>query len=482
MLSQTQVFVHLVRDHMHTVPAFCSSQATCAEVVALFQHADVSNVVVNSDDGLPVGIVTEQDVCRRIAFMLDPQTPISESMSAPVLVIRDDDYLYHGVAEMRRRELRHMPVVNRHGAVVGVLNLDAALTAAASQIVGQIDRISHGATLDGLVATKQAQTDMALELFDDTVPAPEIQWLLSRINMDLHRRVVGLCREAMIAEGYGDAPVDFDVIIMGSGGRGESYLTPDQDNGFVLDEYADDEHERVDAWFLELAKRMTEMLAEVGFELCKGDVMATNSRWRKRLGEYREQTWGWISRARGNALRYCDIFFDFQHCYGDGELTRRLREYVTEHARRPHFLRQLYRVDKKHRGALGMFHRLLTDPNEGPNQGKIDLKVAGTLPLVGAVRLAALRDGISVTSTRERIALLQRSAVIDENEADYLGGALEHITNLLLRQQLADRKADRDVGNHVPPDALTDRDKDRLVDAFRAIRAFHSRLGRLVGD
>ena len=31
---------------------------------------------------------------------------------------------------------------------------------------------------------------------------------------------------------------------MGSGGRGESYLFPDQDNGFILADYPDAEHTR----------------------------------------------------------------------------------------------------------------------------------------------------------------------------------------------------------------------------------------------
>ena len=90
---------------------------------------------------------------------IDPATPVREVMTAPVHVILEDDYLYHGVAEMRRRKLRHMPVVSRRGGVVGVLNLHEALTTAAGQIVDQIDRLSHGANRDGLLATQRQTID-----------------------------------------------------------------------------------------------------------------------------------------------------------------------------------------------------------------------------------------------------------------------------------------------------------------------------------
>ena len=62
----------------------------------------------------------------------------------------------------------------------------------------------------------------------------------------------------------GAPPVPFCVIVMGSGGRGESYLYPDQDNGFILDDYPDDQHTELDAFFIKLAERMTRDLDMVG--------------------------------------------------------------------------------------------------------------------------------------------------------------------------------------------------------------------------
>jgi signal-transduction protein with cAMP-binding, CBS, and nucleotidyltransferase domain len=289
-----------------------------------------------------------------------------------------------------------------------------------------------------------------------------------------------MCIDDMADQGFGEPPTNFDVIVMGSGGRGESYLNPDQDNGIIIADYPKSEHERIDAWFQELARRKTERLEIVGFDLCVGQVMSTNTRWRKTLTGFRDQTMGWISRARGDGLRYCDIFFDFRHCYGKGELTRSLRDFVTENAKRPHFLSQLYKLDEKHRGALNIFGHLVTDPNGGPNHGKIDLKSAGTLPLVQGIRLLALREGIDATSTSSRMSRLHGDGHLSNDEYDYLKGAHEHISNLLLRQQLEDHRQGNTISNHVSKQVLTKRQKDMLVDGYKALRAFHKRLGKLV--
>ena len=240
--------------------------------------------------------------------------------------------------------------------------------------------------------------------------------------------------------------------------------------------YPVEAHDRIDGWFIDLAGRMTDALAAIGFDYCNGNVMATNPVWRKTLPEWREQTRGWTGRSRGLALRYCDIFFDFRCVFGDGRLASALRSHVTSLASHPFFLRELFKVDEAHGVALGLFDHLKPDPLPGPNKGKINLKLTGLLPLVGAVRIMALRERIEATGTLDRLSGLHRRGVLDDDEHDYLAGAYHHISALMLRQQLADRSAGAVPGSHMPPESLSEREKDMLVDGFKAIREFRSRL------
>ncbi|MFQ5785275.1 MAG: DUF294 nucleotidyltransferase-like domain-containing protein [Alphaproteobacteria bacterium] len=476
-MSQTAAFRQLVSEHMRRKPVLLASGASCAEAVARMVEAAAESLVVIGPEGGILGIVTEQDVTRRIAFRRDGAVPIDEAMSAPVRSVRDRDYLFHAIAYMRRARLRHMPVVDADGAVVGLLNLHEALAATSSQLVDLIDRLTHEETLDGLKEVKRAQVEVADALFRDNVPAPEIQTLLSDINLDINRSVIAQSLNAMAEAGWGAPPVAFAAIVMGSGGRGESYLFPDQDNGFILEDYPDAEHGRIDAFFIELAERMTQALDAIGIPLCRGNVMATNPVWRKTLSQWRAQIDLWMHKRSAVALRLADIFFDFRITHGADRLAEALRSDVTRVLpANPIFLHEMYSLQADHRVALSPFGRLRTERDPGRPGRWINLKYSGTLPLVESVRLIALRSGVPETATLARIAALHARGVIDANVGDYLTGAFRLITDLLLRQQIADFKVGREVGNLAPIDALSARERDMLIDHFDAIASFRDRV------
>lgn len=481
MLLRLSSFIRRVRDHL-TQPAVClSPRASCGELISAMRASSASHALITDDQGRPIGIVTEQDVVRRVVFDADREMPVTEIMSTPVHAVNADEFLYLAIAKMRRLRLRHLPVVDAQGRIAGVIDLAAALAVAASQTVEQIDYLSHEGSIDGLRHTKSAQARLARELLEDAVPAPAILSLLSEINSDLHRRVIDISLNA--SGGVDEAPVPFEVVIMGSGGRMESLLYPDQDNGFIIADYPDSEHLRIDGWFISLAERMVDNLEAVGFPRCHGNVMAINPLWRKRISEWNEQVSLWLGKSQGLVLRLCDIFFDFRCVYGTGSMSQALRTHVGGLAPQAHFLRELYKVDEEHGPALGLFGRLQTDPLEGPGKGKVNLKLTGTLPIVCGIRVLSLRSRLTEVSTLDRIAALHRIGVLDNDESDYLSGAFRHITRLLLSEQLTNFEAGRPVGNHVAPENMTRRDKDMLVDAFRAVRRLRSRLrGELMGD
>lgn len=482
MLSQTAVFTRRVADHMDRVAVVVPPQLGCAEVVSRLRESGVSAAIVGDAEGWPVGILTEQDIARRVAFAVAPQTPVREVMSTPVHTIDAGDYLYNGVARMRRDDIRHMPVLE-DGRVVGLLELDRVLARLSGQTVSHIDLLDHERTPDGMRAAKQNQYRIAAQLLADEVPAADIQQLLTRLDHQLHRGAVEHCLCQLERDGRGRPPVAFEVLVMGSGGRGESYLHPDQDNGLILADYPDESHNAVDAWFIDFSECLTRTLHEIGFPYCHGHVMATNPLWRKTFSQWHAQVGRWIGKSEGQVLRLSDIFFDFVGVYGDGGMTSALRDYVTRNARRPFFLREMFKVDQEHGVALGPFGWLLPDRQKGPNRGKLNLKLTGTLPLVEGIRILALKHGEAETSTLARIAALHELGVLSRNEQDSLEHAYRHIAYLLLRQQLEDVAAGLEPGNHVATQALSKREKDQLVAGFKAIRAFRSRLRtELTGD
>mgnify|MGYP000850452514 CR=1 FL=1 len=479
MHSLTAIFRRRAGDEAVAPVARVGAAATVREAVEAMAAERASAALVVDDGGRTLGIVTEHDVVRRVAFRLAPDTPVSAVMTAPVDAIRADDFVYHAIARMRRRRLRHMPMTGADGRVSGVLDLHRAYAGAIAGMVDLIDQLTHEETLEGLKAVKRAQVALAEALFAEFLPAPEIQSLLTDVNRDIYARIAALLLAEMREGGWGGPPVRFCIIVMGSGGRGENYLYPDQDNGFILDDYPDDAHGAVDAWFVEFAQRMTAALDAVGIPFCKGFVMATNPLWRKTRTQWREQMGVWFRQRMGHSARFADIFFDFVPAWGEASYAEELRGFVTPLiAEHRNFLRDIEDLQKDYATGLGWFGRIRT---ESDRRGEINLKYRGTLPLVDSVRILALLHRVPATSTTARIDGLAEKGVLSRDEQDELQGASRHITRLLLRQQLADFKAGRTVGNHVPLRAMSRMEKSRLVDSFRAIERIREKVAVDIG-
>lgn len=448
-----------------------------ADMIAAFVFEGAGSVVVTDRGGRPAGIIDESDIARRIAFRVPPDTPASAVMTSPVVSIARSEYLYLAIATMRRHGLRQLPVVDRQGRLVGLLDLTDALALAAEGLLQQIERLSQDGGPDGLKAVKVAEVELAEALFEDNLPATEIQQFLTRINNDIYRRIGETSLEEMVAAGWGDLPVTAATIVMGSGGRGENFLLPDQDNGFVIADYPDAEHARIDAFFLELAERLCRELDAVGIRYCNGYCMAINPLWRKTLRQWKEQVALWVKKSNFVSIRLSDIFFDFQPVWGQSQLAEELRHTVTRLVRgNPVFLRQMFQETTEQSAALGFFGGFITERDDRAHRGEMNLKFRGTLPLVSAVRLLALREGCEETATLARIAALAAAGVLEKREAENLTAAFALITDVLLRRQIADFKAGRTVSYFIDPQQLTKSGRGDLHDALRAVDALRKRV------
>ncbi|NBP94471.1 MAG: CBS domain-containing protein [Gammaproteobacteria bacterium] len=406
LMYQTSFYSQRAGDYMATGVVSLTVQASCLEAVDAMRAQGASSIVVIDSIGRPVGIVTEQDVLRKVTFHLGEDTPITHVMSSPLRSIGEDDLLFQGIARMRRHALRHMPVLNGRG---------------------------H-----------------------------------------------------MAADDWGEPPINFEVVVMGSGGRGESFLGPDQDNGLILDDYPDSDHDRIDRWFYEFACRMTASLDAIGFPFCKGHVMATNPLWRKSVSQWRDQIAFWVQQRKPKTMLLCDIFFDFSCVYGSGIMTGRLRDSVTEAVQHPGFLGALCLADQSHDVGLDWLGRLESESEPGPNKGKLNLKMLGILPIVGSSRLMSLREGIRESGTVARLNALFEKDVISRDEHAELVSAVRLLTDLLLGQQLRDVVGDKPVTKHVDPRGLSRLDREHLKEAFKNIRSFRAKVrseltGTLIG-
>ncbi len=470
MYSQTKLFRAVARDHMGPKPVQVARTASVGEAVNSMAQAGSRVVVVTDSHGRPAGIITEQDVVRRVAWRAPPDQPVDAVMTAPIVTISTDDHLLDAITTMRRHRLRHVPVVDGTGRLAGLLALHDVLFFLSGWFTRLIDRLMQDESLDGLKRVKEWEAELAKEFLHDGMPIAEVQALLTEINLELHRRALVLAINTLAADGWGEPPVPFALIVMGSAGRGECLLAPDQDNGFVLADYDDEAHTPIDAYFVPLAERFTHLLDAIGFPLCLGNVMATNPVWRKRISEWRGQIASWLRRRTEAQLLLSDILVDFQHVWGDAALSQALRRHIMwAIAASPTFVRDLFAIEAGHGAALGWFGRLRSERDKHDRPGMINLKLRGSLPLVEAARLLSLRAGMPETSTLARLDGLAAKGALHPDDHDNLRDAFEFISRLLLRQQVEDFASGREIGDFIPEERLSKREKDHLVTCLRGI-------------
>lgn len=470
-MSATTLFSGRVAPAMQPVPPIVSPDTPVAEACRRMAEAKQTSVLVADDAGCVVGILTEQDVVRRVAFRLDPTAPVRAAMTAPVLHAAPDEYLYRAVGLMRTRGLRHLPVLDADRRPVGMLLRFETYAAASGRLLAAVERLAQPEDERGCAATRAAQAELARTLLDERVPAADVIGVVSEINIDLHRRIV----ERALAARPSPPPVPFTLLVMGSAGRGESLLAPDQDNGLILADYADKAHAEIDAWFISFSEDLNDRLAAAGFPLCKGHVMARNPLWRKRASEWQEQFRLWADRRSPVALLFGDIAFDFRPVWGDPAPAAALRTALARIlAARPAFLAALA-------GQLGQLSVGLSfwggfrDDEEGPG-ARTDLKKSGLMPLVASARLLALKHGIAETGTRARLEALAEAGAITQGEAEGLVAAFGDVAGALLRQQLADVAEGRTPGTLVDLRGAAKAEQTAVREALKRIAAFQKEV------
>lgn len=472
----TAIFTGRVAAAMRPVPPLVPPAAPVAEAVDAMAGAGETSVLVVDGAGRAVGILSERDVVRRVAFRLPADAPVADVMSTPVLAVAADDYLYRAVGIMRAHGVRHLAVVDREGRPVGMLHRFETYAAASARLLAAVETLARGEDEAGFAATRAAQAGLARTLLDEGVPAADVIEVVSEINLDIHRRVV----ERALASAGSPPPVPFTLLVMGSGGRGESLLAPDQDNGLILADYPDARHGEVDAWFVPFAEDLNARLAAAGFPLCRGEVMARNPVWRKTLSQWQAQFAVWAERRSPVALLFGDIAFDFRPVWGDPAPAEALRAHLARVlAAYPAFLAALSAEDAKMTVGLSFWGGFRDDEH---GQGtRTDLKRSGLMPLVASVRLLALKHGIAATGTRARLAALAAAGAVEVTEAAALSAAFERLAGALLRRQLDDAAQGRQPGTLVDLRGLPRAEQGEIRAAMKRVATFQSAVKSAFG-
>ena len=428
-----------------------------AEAAQLMADRRISSVVVLTDDQRLAGIMTERDILRVAAKGAGGlAAPVSSTMTSPVHAIEADAPLYRAIARMSRLDVRHLPVVDDHGRPIGILTTSALLKQRATTALSLGDEIA-GATDSATLRTLHDRLpDLVRALRREDVTPSQVSAVIAGITRDLSARAGELALAEMAAAGRGAPPAAWCLLVLGSAGRGESLLAPDQDNALI--------HEGgpgAAAWFEAFAARLNRLLDEAGVPYCPGGVMAKNPAYRHSLAAWEKEIDSWIAHPQPQALLGIDIFYDFVGILGERRLAGALREHAVHAAgRSPAFLRLLAAAGEHVPKSTNLLGRLRT------HEGRIDLKKYGLFPIVAGARAAALAWGSMATGTDARLTEAAAKGAFAEESAHSLIEARATIVEAILDQQLEDAAAGVPPSNRVDPRRLGRSAVSRLRNAL----------------
>ena len=461
--ARVDSFLYIRRlDEVMSAPArSVRPDGTIREAARIMAERRIGALLVSAGEPRPRGIVTERDLLRAVTDPgVDPDaTRVSSVMSAPVQTMSGDQMIYRALGRMDRLRIRHLGVTDASGAAVGMVSQRDLLHHRASAAAELGDAVACADDAPALAAAHSRLPDVAADLAAEGLAGDAVARIVSNEIRALTARAAAIAAERLEREGYGRAPAPWCALVLGSGGRGESLLSADQDNAIVHGGSEAD-----DPWFAALGSRMADLLDEAGVRRCPGGIMASNPEWRGTLALWRERVDGWLRRSTPEDLLHVDIFYDLLPVAGAAELGRELHAAAVDAAgRAPAFIALLAESVAANAPPIGMFRRLRTV------DGRVDLKIGGLLPLVGVARTLALRIGSRARSTPERIQDASAAGRVSPSDAATLVRIHRTLLTLTLEQQLEDLAAGVPPSGRIAVQSLSRSDQRALVRDLRVL-------------
>jgi CBS domain-containing protein len=98
---------------------------TVSAAVQKLSEYDYGSLPACNDKGELVGIVTERDIVRKCFKSIDAcaNFKVQDVMTKEVAVGIPDDDLEYAISAMKQKRIRHLPIVDNHKKVVGMVSM-----------------------------------------------------------------------------------------------------------------------------------------------------------------------------------------------------------------------------------------------------------------------------------------------------------------------------------------------------------------------
>jgi CBS domain-containing protein len=449
-------------------PVMLDAQCSIHRAAAVMTEQSVSALLITAPDTEQpelqrvVGIITDRDFRTRVVSeALPPETPLHSIMTSDPVTLQANSSVFEAILCMLRHNIHHLPILSRRRPV-GLINLADVIRYQSQSSLYLVNDIFNRQSISELQNLLPDVRTTFLRMVEDEASARMIGSALSSIGRNFIQRLLDLAEQEL-----GPPPVPYSFMVMGSMARDEQLIVTDQDNALVLDDRFDPaEH---DDYFLRLATFVSDGLAACGYTYCKGDIMATNKRWRQPLSVWKGYFSKWIERPDPRTLLNSNIFFDLESVSGQADFVEQLRELIaTKASRNPRFLALMARNSLNRTPPLGFFRTFVME-QDGEQKNIINIKRRGTAPLTDLIRVHALAIGSSAQSSHDRLDDISKTRLMPSESVERLRYALEFLSLARVRHHALGIQEGREPNNYIEPENVSAAERHGLKDAFQIL-------------
>ena len=336
-----------------------------------------------------------------------------------------------------------------------------------------VSEIAKAHDLPALIAASRQLPSMVRTLLNEGVDPVDIGHVVGTTIDHLTVRLIDLFVDAK-----GEPPAAFAWIALGSAARHEQALTTDQDHAITYGDRSDPE--AIDPYFEALATAVTDGLEACGIARCEGNVMAVNPAWRRTREGWKHRFGEYVADPDLMGARVAGIAFDYRRVTGAVDIEPTLDEVIRAASRDKGFIRRLARTALEPAPPVGRYRDVVVK-HRGEHPGRIDIKHGGITIVTNLARTHAIRAGVTVNRTIERLRSAASAGVLPDRTREDLTEAFRVLWRIRLEHQAEQIERDGSPDDFVDPAALPPITGRALGGSFRAIAAAQKELAEELG-
>jgi len=462
-LTTSKVKTLLTREPL-MLPSSTSIRAVAQIMAQEYQSAALlteegENENNNESENSFVGLITEHDLCAKvIATGLNVDNSVSEIMSTELISLDHNAYIFEAMLLMLRYNVHHLPIL-KNKQPIGMVEVSDIVRYESQNSLLFVSSIFQQQSPEDLAHLSLQLKDCFTRMVNEDANSHMVGRAMSEIGRSFKQRLLTLAEEK-----FGEPPIPYCFLALGSMARDEQLLVTDQDNALILDNSYDEKLHG--EYFEKLSKFVCDGLAACGYTYCTGDIMATNPEYRKTQTQWEDCFADWINNPNPQALLNCSIFFDLNGVYGRVKWAEQLNAFILRRAKKNNrFLACLARNALNRKPPLGFFKDFVME-SDGQHKNSINLKRRGTAPLADLIRVHALAIGSQSQNSFQRLEDIIEAGILPNSKGADLRHAMELISLARLRHQALDVELNIEPDNNIEPENMSDLERRNLKDAF----------------